>query len=160
MMIDQAAGEKLTKGWEGCELKVYKDSRGFLTIGWGFNLQANGAALTCANVGANYQALCQGVDELTQEQADAIFDQLYGDAVGAAREDVANFDDLSDPAQQVVADMAYNLGKAGLAKFHNFIAALAIPDYQKAADEMVDSAWYTQVGRRGVGDVALMRSAA
>ena len=33
-------------------------------------------------------------------------------------------------------------------------------DYQKAADEMVDSNWYKQVKSRGPRMVAVMRSAA
>ena len=44
--------------------------------------------------------------------------------------------------------MAYNLGVDGLLKFKKMWKALEKQDYQTAAEEMKDSKWYHQVGRR------------
>jgi len=50
--------------------------------------------------------------------------------------------------QAVLVDMAFNLGRAGLASFQKMRAALALGDFERAAAEMLDSLWARQVGRR------------
>ena len=56
--------------------------------------------------------------------------------------------------------MAFNLGLTKLNKFKEMRKALMQNDYNKAADEMIDSNWYKQVKTRGPRTVSLMRSAA
>ena len=64
-----------------------------------------------------------------------------------------------DPVRQKVCiDMAFNLGIGGFSRFQNMIRALAVKDYQKAAKEMEDSAWFRQVGRRGRRLAEMMRT--
>jgi len=55
--------------------------------------------------------------------------------------------------------MAFNLGRPRLSQFKNMIKAVNEGNYKKAADEMVDSRWYHQVGRRSQELVELMRGA-
>ena len=68
------------------------------------------------------------------------------------------FDQLDDIRAKVVVDMRFNLGAAGFRKFRKMIAALERDDYDTAADEMVDSAWYHQVGTRARRLVEMMRT--
>lgn len=56
--------------------------------------------------------------------------------------------------------MAFNLGLTKLNKFVEMRKALLKGDYNKAADEMIDSKWYNQVGNRSKRLVDMMRSAA
>ena len=60
----------------------------------------------------------------------------------------ADFKKLPDEAQLVIANMCFNLGYPRLSKFKNFRAAVEARDWQKAADEMVDSRWHDQVPNR------------
>ena len=46
----------------------------------------------------------------------------------------------------------------GFSKFKSMIRALAVKDYQKAAKEMEDSAWFRQVGQRGRRLAEMMRT--
>ena len=55
---------------------------------------------------------------------------------------------LSDNRQRVIANMCFNLGHPRLSKFKNFINAVQISDWERAADEMMDSKWSSQVGDR------------
>jgi hypothetical protein len=55
--------------------------------------------------------------------------------------------------------MSFNLGLTKLNKFVEMKKALQANDYQKAADEMVDSNWFKQVKTRGPRMVDIMRSA-
>lgn len=65
---------------------------------------------------------------------------------------------LDDVRQLVVADCVFNLGMAGWRKFAKANTALADGDWDLAADEMKDSGWYKQVGRRAMKLVEAMRS--
>jgi lysozyme len=68
------------------------------------------------------------------------------------------FDQLDDIRVKVVVDMRFNLGAGGFRQFKKMIAALARGDYKAAAAEMVDSAWYHQVGNRSKRLVRMMES--
>ena len=71
---------------------------------------------------------------------------------------VANFDELSEVRQRVLVDMAFNLGRKRLLKFRLTRAAIERRDWARAADEMVDSHWFMQVGPRAARLVAMMRT--
>lgn len=68
------------------------------------------------------------------------------------------FRDLDEVRQVVVADMVFNLGLRRWKGFVRANEALAERDYERAADEMVDSKWYRQTKRRAVRNVELMRT--
>lgn len=65
---------------------------------------------------------------------------------------------LSEPRQRVLINMCFNLGISRLLGFKNFLGALKAGDYEKAAKEATDSAWYRQVGDRAKRLVATIRS--
>ena len=60
----------------------------------------------------------------------------------------SDFDDLPEEAQQVIANMMFNLGRPRLSKFAGMKRGVDARDWNQAADEMVDSAWYRQVTKR------------
>jgi GH24 family phage-related lysozyme (muramidase) len=69
-------------------------------------------------------------------------------AIAAAARLINNFDDLPVPVQMGIADMVFNMGQRAFSQFQNFIAAIENNDYETAAAEMENSAWFGQVGRR------------
>ena len=56
-----------------------------------------------------------------------------------------------------LCNMAYNLGVPRLLGFERMWAALAAGDYERAADEALDSKWARQVGARAARVAALIR---
>jgi lysozyme len=56
------------------------------------------------------------------------------------------FADLSQPRQDVIVEMLYNLGAKRFDGFRRLHAALATQDYAQAALEMADSKWAHDVG--------------
>ena len=68
-----------------------------------------------------------------------------------------NFDELPEEVQQIVANMMFNMGRPRLSKFKGMKAGVDAGDWQKAADEMVDSGWYRQVTNRAQRLVDRMR---
>ena len=71
-----------------------------------------------------------------------------------------DFDDLPEEVQQIVANMMFNLGYPRLSKFKGMKAGVDSQDWNRAADEMVDSNWYRQVGKRAERLVERMRNVA
>lgn len=64
---------------------------------------------------------------------------------------------LPDAIQGVLVDMAFNMGTGKLRGFRRMLAALEAKDYARAADEMRDSAWAIQVGKRDDELIRIMR---
>ena len=59
-----------------------------------------------------------------------------------------DFDDLPEEAQRVIANMMFNMGRPRLSQFKGMKAGVDSRDWNRAADEMVDSRWYRQVTNR------------
>lgn len=75
-----------------------------------------------------------------------IAQELIGDAWGS----------LSDIRKRACADLAYNLGKGGLSKFTKFLAAIKKLDFETAGQELTNSAWFSQVGKRGPNIITMI----
>ena len=71
-----------------------------------------------------------------------------------------DFGDLPEEAQQIIANMMFNLGRPRLSKFKGMKAGVDARDWERAADEMVASSWYRQVTNRADRLVVRMRSLA
>ena len=155
-----SAGELMT--WQnegGFQGHCYTDSEGHPTVGIGFNLDSDGAAATLASVGADYDAVRAGTQDLTLDQAVVIYNQTYARAEQDAQDFAPNWNELSEGQQQALTDMAFNLGPVGLGHFVKLEAALQDGDFEEAANQMLDSLWAQQVGGRAVRDANLMRGA-
>jgi lysozyme len=121
---------------EGVRLKVYLCSAGKLTIGIGHNLDDNG---------------------ITRRIADFMLIEDINQAIGDLRRKIDGFDMLDDGRMSVLVDMCINLGISKLLEFKKMLAAIEIRDWDRAADEMQDSLWFTQVGQRALTLVGIMR---
>lgn len=62
----------------------------------------------------------------------------------------SRFNEMDDVRQEVLANLAYNLGKPRLSGFTKLIEAAEDLDYLNMAEEMRDSRWFKQVGQRGL----------
>ena len=60
---------------------------------------------------------------------------------------------LPSLAKEIVVEMVFQLGKTGVSKFRNFLAALQgdSPQWLKASEEMLDSRWAKQTPNRAKG---------
>lgn len=82
----------------------------------------------------------------------------------ASVKDVVNLEsamgvDLDGPAFESLVEMRFNMGFNRLKGFSKMIEALAVGNYQKAADEMIDSKWHRDFVRWNSGkDTPNLRS--
>ena len=121
---------------EGLSLKPYRDTVGKLTVGYGRNLEDVG---------------------ISRDEADFMLDNDI-DQVERQLDTVDEYRDLDDVRQTVIANMAFNLGFAGLMGFKNMWAAIGRRDWESASEEMMQSKWARQVGVRAVELSEIMRT--
>ena len=146
-------GPEMTQYFEGYRPSIYRDTRKKRTIGYGFNVDDKTTAkLLPADVIA-------GKRPLYKAEAQQIFAILYKQAAKDAISFVGpeTFAQLDPQRQRTLVDMAYNLGSAKLGQFSKFRNAVQTGDYNRAANEMINSNWYGQVGRRSKYHVKKMR---
>jgi len=65
-----------------------------------------------------------------------------------------------EPIQEVLVNLAFNLGYAGLLKFTQTLAHMQAGRYSAAASEMLKSAWAGQVGARAERLATVVRNCA
>jgi lysozyme len=134
---------------EGVKYEIYNDHLGYPTFGIGHLVRDSdpeaGAALgTPISEDRVIEAFNEDVETVLSDCA-----ILYDD-----------FDELPEEVQLIIANMMFNLGRPRLSKFKGMKAGVDSKDWNKAADEMIDSAWYRQVPNRAGRLVKRMRALA
>jgi lysozyme len=127
------------------------------TVGTGFNLNESWIRNAMTNLGIDPAAVQAGTRAITAAENAAILEVGITQAANDAASLVDNFATLPAEKQGVLVDMAYNLGKPRLSGFTNMIAAVEANDFDRAADEMVNSNWYNQTGDRAKALTKTMR---
>ncbi len=131
---------------EGCVYEIYNDHLGYPTFGIGH--------LVIESDPENGQAVGTSVSEDRVAEA---FDEDIKSVLRDCNILYPDFDDLPEEAQQIIANMMFNLGRPRLSKFAGMKRGVDARDWDVAADEMVDSRWYRQVGERAERLVNRMR---
>jgi lysozyme len=121
------------KKHEGFVAKVYLDSLGKQTIGYGHLLTEE-------------DDFVEGVI-YDKDILEALFDKDFDKAKQGMEELVGTLD-IAMAAKGIIIEMVFQLGKTGVSKFKNMFAALNEYDYTRAAEEMLNSAWYRQTPSR------------
>ena len=122
---------------EGCVYEIYNDHLGYPTFGIGHLVTESDPE--------------QGQSLGTPVSSDRVAEAFESDIQSVLRDCnilYSDFDDLPEEAQQVIANMMFNLGRPRLSKFAGMKRGVDARDWNQAADEMVDSAWYRQVTNR------------
>lgn len=119
--------EQMLARHEGFNGRLYKDSMGLDTIGYG---------------------RCIATNPLTKDEALYLMQQ----DIARARTDLvasfAWFADLDPIRQAALIDLCFNVGISGLLGFKKMVSALAAKDYDSAAAELMNSRYALQVGSR------------
>ncbi len=157
-MITLRLAAALIARHEGLRTQAYRDTRGFLTIGYGTNLDSAGAPRQCKAAGVNYDALRNG-SEITEGEARTLLGSAVQYAIDCSGVAVHGFNLMPDNVQLAIVDMVYNMGLHKFGEFHKLISALESGNWADAASEMKASAWFYQVGQRAVDDIKLVESA-
>jgi len=122
---------------EGFRDKPYKCPKGYLTIGYGFNIDVNG---------------------LPQQIANQWLDLIIYQLENKLSRQISFWYDLNDARKSILINMAYQMGVNGLLNFHDMIKALESKDYSRAAAAMKDSVWYKEYTTRAYRLINIMTS--
>lgn len=127
--------------------KTYFCSAGKLTIGYGHNLEAS-------PITDIHEGTC-----ISEKRATAILLEDCSKFEKQLDLHIPWWRELDDPRAAVILNMAFNMGVyakdkngkiSGLMSFKRFLSAVNAEQWEKAASEMLDSRWATQVKSRAV----------
>jgi lysozyme len=124
---------------EGVRNFVYVCSEGYETIGVGRNIADSGLGLSDDEV-----------------------DYLLDNDIKRVREELNDeyywFGALNDARQEAMIDISFNLGQTRLRGFKKALDAMSTEDFDRAADEFMDSKWSEQVGNRATEVTEMIRT--
>tara|TARA_R100000908_G_C3725049_1_gene126425 strand:+ start:267 stop:713 length:447 start_codon:yes stop_codon:yes gene_type:complete len=147
MNIDQLREE--LKVDEGVKYEIYLDHLGLPTFGIGH--------LVLESDPEHGQPVGTTVSE---DRVNECFARDVNVVLEECKKLLPSFEVLPEEVQLIIANMMFNMGRPRLSKFKNFLAAVAISNWQEAANQMVDSRWYRQVTNRAERLVKRMRNVA
>ena len=114
---------------EGMKLKPYKCTAGKLTIGIGRNLEDVG---------------------ISEDEANILLRHDIQEATGQLLNSFPWMGEFNDARISAMVNFTFNVGIGTVKKFKNTLSYMQSGDWDKAADEMMDSRWARQVGNRAV----------
>ena len=132
---------------EGCVYEIYNDHLGYPTFGIGH--------LVTGHDKEHGWSVGTDVDE---DRVREVFEQDVQTVLSDCEILYPDFYDLPEEAQLIIANMMFNMGRTRLSKFKGMKRGVDAQDWNAAADEMVDSAWYNQVTNRANRLVDRMRA--
>jgi len=132
---------------EGVKYEVYLDHLGLPTFGIGHLVTKSDPEYGC-EVGTS----------VSEERVNECFESDVKQVLLDCKTLYSDFDGLPEEVQLIIANMMFNMGLPRLSKFKGMKAGVNNRDWNKAADEMVDSRWYRQVTNRADRLVNRMRS--
>ena len=133
---------------EGIRYSIYLDHLGYPTFGIGHLI---------TKIDPEYEL--EVGTEISEERVAEAFEQDIKMVLSdCERLYPFTFENLPEEVQLIVANMMFNLGYPRLSKFKGMRAGVDEKNWDKAADEMVDSRWYRQVPNRANRLVERMRA--
>tara|TARA_B100000886_G_scaffold282478_1_gene206699 strand:+ start:661 stop:1107 length:447 start_codon:yes stop_codon:yes gene_type:complete len=134
---------------EGVKYEIYNDHLGYATFGIG-HLVRDSDPEHGQEIGT----------PVSEERVIAAFDEDVQDVLADCERLYNDFNVLPEECQMIIANMMFNMGRPRLSKFKGMKAGVDAQDWNKAADEMIDSNWYRQVPNRAGRLVKRMRALA
>ena len=131
------------KEHEGFVPKIYKDSLGFATIGYGHLVLETDRF----KEGVTYK----------KKDLEEVFDSDFNIAKSNANQLIKGLP-IHHQAKCVIIEMVFQLGIGGVSKFKKMWKALKQNDYQIASEEMLDSKWAKQTPKRAEELSSVMKS--
>lgn len=132
---------------EGIRHQVYLDHLGYPTFGIGHLIKKDDPEYG-EPVGT----------DVSEERVDECFKEDIKTTLGDCLKLYGNFYELPEEVQLIIANMMFNLGYPRLSKFRGMKRGVDSKDWNKAAEEMVDSQWYRQVTNRAERLVQRMKA--
>ena len=132
---------------EGCKYEIYLDHLGLPTFGIGHLILSSDMEYG-QEVGT----------PVSEDRVNECFAKDVETVLSECKTLYSNFELLPEEVQLIIANMMFNMGRPRLSQFKGMRAGVDASDWNRAADEMVDSRWYRQVTNRADRLVNRMRN--
>ena len=119
---------------EGLRLRIYEDSLGIPTIGYGINL----------------------LEGLSEPECEYLLINRIKVATNECKKRFDWFDSIGEGRQHALIDLTYNMGIVRLLGFRKMLTALSQGEFARASMELLDSRYARQVGIRADRNAYLM----
>jgi lysozyme len=120
---------------EGMRRNPYRDTKGIMTVGIGFNLEAH--------------KLPNGITfPLSDKDVETLYKISVDEVISGMDSYIPWWKGLDEVRQRVIANMVFNMGIGSVLKFKNTLFFIKKGDYYNAARNMRKSKWYKQVHDR------------
>ena len=136
-MLNRSVIADYVMGHEGKKRELYLDSEGKWTIGVGH---------------------CLDTKPISDRAVMVIFEDDCMDVERELTKLVYDFDELPDRAQLALFDMVFQLGLGGVQKSKKMLLAIQERDWDKAADECLDSKYHKQTPARCEENAQMLRA--
>jgi len=130
---------KLLRLHEGVKSHAYKCTANKITVGVGRNIDPEGGL------------------GLSDDEIDYLLTNDVNRVIKELGKAFPWFSSLDEARRDAMIDICFNLGMPRLKGFAKALSAMASEDYETAAYEFSDSAWYKQVGKRAQTIVDMIR---
>jgi lysozyme len=127
---------------EGCVLKPYRCSEGFLTIGVGRNLETNPLTAEEKRVCGDY------MHGITKNAAFYLLRNDISKVLKECEKRIVIWDKLSDDRKYALLDMSFQLGIHGVLQFKKMLGAMGVGNWKEAAEQCLDSKYAKQTPAR------------
>lgn len=127
---------------EGCELMPYRCPAGYLTIGVGRNLETNPLTGEEKKVCGDY------MHGITKNIAFYLLRHDIEKVKRECKQNIPFFNRLDPERQYALIDMCFNLGIKSLLGFKKMLGAMGCGDWERAANESLNSKYAKQTGKR------------
>lgn len=119
--------KELIKQHEGFRTHLYLCTSGKKTIGYGRNISDNGISV---------------------DEAELMLKNDIAGCVSDLRANIEGFEELDGNRKAALLDLCFNMGINKLLGFKKMLAALKAGQFETAAEELLDSRYAQQVGKR------------
>ena len=146
--------KKRIKDHEGCRDNAYDDSLGIATIGWGHMI------LPKDNIQLGNKYSIEYLEELFEND----FKIAFNASIKLIEQYLPNLYSQGLPESKtgqihgVLIEMIFQMGYPRVSKFKKTLSAMNEGDFNKAADEMIDSRWHDQTPSRAIELSTIIRN--
>jgi len=130
---------ELIKAHEGLRLRPYLCSENHLSIGYGWNLDV-------WPIPPEIASYLRINGAITEEMADALLEIRFEGALRDCKQLYPGFDGFSDRRKEALIDFLYNVGCGKAMKFKKMNKAINSDNWNEAAEELRNSAYWKQLG--------------
>lgn len=133
--------EKMIAFEEGLRLKAYRCTQGFLTVGYGHNLDVD------KSIDILNRAIKIG-DYITLEEANLLFKKDLDNVLKGIKNKIPYFDNLKPKYQVIIINMVFQMGINGVLKFKNTLKFMQLDISEKVKTGLLSSLFAKQTPNR------------